>query len=74
MPMIEKMGFDTLCCECGKPKEWEEMGDNDMCADCNEPSPFEYQMMRALYEGEKRAGLLRPQHEIDADLREAGRL
>lgn len=33
----------------------------------------EEEMMRSLYEAEKRAGLLRPQSEIDQDLIDAGR-
>ena len=57
MPMLEKMGYDTLCMGCRKPKEWHEMADNDLCNDCNTPDPRELAALYAEWQGERRAGL-----------------
>lgn len=39
----------------------------------DEPSPEELRKMKALYEGEKAAGLHKSPEEYEADLRDAGR-
>ena len=74
MPMLEKMGYDTICEGCQRPREWSDMLDNDLCADCNQPSPKEFARMKSLYEAEKRAGLLPSQEEeTRQNIRDAGR-
>ena len=50
------------------------MTEDEWCDSCDdERTEAEKAHYLALYEGERRAGLLRPKHEIDADLRDAGR-
>jgi len=46
----------------------------DECVDCHEARiREEYASWRPVYEGEKRAGLLKTRDELNADLRDAGR-
>ena len=59
------------CEECGEACE--DLNENDLCDDCNQPSPADIARMRSLYEGEKRAGLLKTPEEIETELKDAGR-
>lgn len=54
----------VLGCEC----------DVDYCCpQCEAMEAAEFKRLKDLYEAEKRAGLLRPQTELDQELRDAGR-
>lgn len=46
--------------------------DIDQC-ECHNPSPDEMRRMKALYEGEKAAGLHKSREEYEAEMRDAGR-
>ena len=53
-----------MICECDETR---------VCPECEEAADAELLKMWKLYQGEKRAGLLRPQEEIDRDIIDAGR-
>ena len=48
-----------------------ETGDCETCMDAR--FKREYARLKPLYDAEKRAGLLKPKEELDAELRDAGR-
>ena len=61
--MLDERG-NVMPCECDETRR---------CDECEEAAEAEMQRMFELYRAEKRAGLLRPQEEIDRDIEEAGR-
>ena len=71
--MLHKMGHE--CCDtCGKafPElTLDEQGDCEDCVSAYHAQQARY--WRGLWEGEKRAGLLKSKEELNADLRDAGR-
>lgn len=73
--MLHKLGYYCQCDTCGKALRWDdevdEQGECEACATAYHAQQARY--WRGLREGERRAGLLRPQSEINQDLRDAGR-
>ena len=59
------------CCDRHVDTDFWPMSDEgSICESCDDEQSAYW---KPLYEGEKRAGLLRPQSEINADLKDAGR-
>lgn len=52
--MLHKLGYDTICEQCNKPKRAEEMREDDMCEDCGaEWSQKEAAYWKPLYDAEQ---------------------
>ena len=72
--MLHKMGYDCQCDTCGKACMFDDVDEDGDCEACVDARiKREYARWRPLYEGEKRAGLLKSKEELNADLRDAGR-
>ena len=60
--MLHKMGYDWTCAECEKPCRDEDIADkeNGICQECHDAEcDRQEKYWKPLYEGEKRAGLVK---------------